>query len=461
MSLTKKLLVFPPIALGVAVLILAVSCREGAELRPPGEQALKARTIVVKKHTVLPRALAFGSAEPKSVWRGIAQVSGQVASVHSGLNPGELLPKGTVLLTIDRTDYELAVVQAKASLRQVEAEASKLAVSKRNDSALLEIEQRSLKLARAELERSRGLRKEGTATDADLDERERAVLAQELKVKTISNNLESNTAQEKVLAAQKKLNAAKLASAERDLTRTRIVVPFDCRVAETNVEPTQFVAQGQELVVADSIDVTEVPAQIALERINPILRNPGRDLPPLGRQDFWKSTSSEMFAKLFGLEAKVRVRAGSLVFEWPARFVRASPQIDPTTRTVGLVVAVDEPYLGARPGVHPPLVKGMYCEVEVSGKPRPGCFVVPRQALRGDGDTVYVLDAEKRLELRKIEVDLVQARFVVVSSGLEEGEHLVVSDLVPAIPGTLLESLPDEELSAWLVREAAGEADAQ
>ena len=105
MSLTKKLLVFPPIALGVAVLILAVSCREGAELRPPGEQALKARTIVVKKHTVLPRALAFGSAEPKSVWRGIAQVSGQVASVHSGLNPGELLPKGTVLLTIDRTDY--------------------------------------------------------------------------------------------------------------------------------------------------------------------------------------------------------------------------------------------------------------------------------------------------------------------------------------------------------------------
>jgi RND family efflux transporter MFP subunit len=458
--LTKKLLVFPPIALGVAVLILAVSCREGGALRPPGEQALKARTIVVKKLTVLPRALAFGSAEPKSVWRGIAQISGQVATVNSSLNPGELLPKGTVLLTIDRTDYELAVVQATASLRQVEAELSKLAVSKRNDAALLEIERRSLKLARAELRRTQGLRREGTATDTDLDERERSVLAQELKVKTISNNLESNTAQEKVLAAQKRLSAAKLASAERDLTRTQIVLPFDCRVAETNVEETQFVAQGQELVVADSIDVTEVAAQIALERINPILRNPGRELPALGK-DFWKSTSSEMFAKAFGISAKVRVRAGSLVFEWPARFVRASPQIDSTTRTVGLVVAVDDPYLKARPGVHPPLVKGMYCEVEVSGKPRPGCIVVPREALRGNGDTIYVLDAKKRLEVRRVEIDLVQARFVVLSSGLSEGEHLVVSDLVPAIPGTLLESRPDEELSAWLTREAAGEGSAQ
>lgn len=460
MPLTKKLLVFPPIALGVAVLILAVSCRPEGALRPPGEQALKARTIVVKKHTVVPRALAFGSAVPKSVWRGIAQISGQVASIHSSLNPGELLPKGTVLLTIDRTDYELAVVQATASLRQIEAEQSKLAVGKRNDSALLEIERRSLKLARAELARTRGLRREGTATDTDLDERERGVLAQELKVKTISNNLESSTAQEKVLAAQLRLSAAKLASAERDLTRTRIVVPFDCRVAEANVEETQFVAQGQELVVADSIDVTEVPAQIALEQINPLLRNPGRDLPRLG-QNFWKSVSSEKFAEMFGITAKVRVRAGSLVFEWPARFVRASPQIDATTRTVGLVVAVDDPYLNSRPGVHPPLVKGMYCEVEVSGKPRPECFVVPREALRGDGRTIHVLDAEGRLAVREVEIDLVQARFVVLKSGLSEGERLVVSDLVPAIPGTLLEAVPDEELGAWLAAEAMGEASAQ
>lgn len=460
MPLTKKLLVFPPIAVGVLVVFLAVSCRDGGAMRPPGERAVAVRTITATKLTVLPRALAFGTAEPKSVWRGIAQVSGQITSVHSGLNPGELLPKGTVLLTIDRTDYELAVAQATATLRQAEAEQSKLRVSKRNDTALLEIERRSLKLARSELKRTRGLRAEGSGTDADVEERQRATLAQELKVKMISNNLESNTAQEEVLEAQKRLSASKLKSAQRDLTRTSMTVPFDCRVAVSNVEETQFVTQGQELVVADSIDSTEVPAQIALDRINPILRNPGRDLPPLGR-NFLVNLTSEEFAKLFGLKTTVRVRSGSMAFEWPARFLRVSPQIDPVTRTVGLVVAVDDPYLQARPGVHPPLVKGMYCEVELSSKPRPDCFVVPRQALRGDGNTLYVLDAKDRLELRRVEIDLVQARFVVLKSGLAEGDRLVVSDLVPAIPGTLLKAIPDQELSEWLVREAAGRASAQ
>ena len=41
-------------------------------------------------------------------------------------------------------------------------------------------------------------------------------------------------------------------------------------------------------------------------------------------------------------------------------------------------------------------------------------------------------------------VGLIQPEFVVIEEGLEAGERVVISDLVPAIEGMLLKPLPDE-----------------
>ena len=65
-----------------------------------------------------------------------------------------------------------------------------------------------------------------------------------------------------------------------------------------------------------------------------------------------------------GLSATVRLPEFSL--GWEARFARMSDTIDPQTRTVGVIVEVDDPYEGVRPGVRPPLVKEMFVEVEIS-----------------------------------------------------------------------------------------------
>ena len=47
------------------------------------------------------------------------------------------------------------------------------------------------------------------------------------------------------------------------------------------------------------------------------------------------------------------LRAGSDVIEWPARFARTSDTVDPKTRTIGAIVAVDGAYLQATPGRRP------------------------------------------------------------------------------------------------------------
>ena len=56
----------------------------------------------------------------------------------------------------------------------------------------------------------------------------------------------------------------------------------------------------------------------------------------------------------FGLAAEVRLSTEEIQASWDARFERMSDRIDPQTRTIGVIVAVDEPYRKAVPGKRPP-----------------------------------------------------------------------------------------------------------
>lgn len=134
---------------------------------------------------------------------------------------------------------------------------------------------------------------------------------------------------------------------------------------------------------------------------------------------------------------------------------RLREQFDPRTRTLGLVIAVDKPYEKAVPGKRPPLVQGMYCEVELRGSPRSGRVVVPRSSVH-EGH-VYLVAEDSRLERRAVAADFAQAGFVCLRSGLRGGETLVVSDPVPAIGGMLIEPVLDESTRSRLVAEAVGE----
>ena len=153
-----------------------------------------------------------------------------------------------------------------------------------------------------------------------------------------------------------------------------------------------------------------------------------------------------------GIHGIIRLRLADRIIEWAGRVVRISDTLDPSTRTVGIIVAVDKPYAKAVPGKRPPLVKGMFVEVELRAKPVENRIVVPRAAIRAG--RVLVVDADNRLRSKPVEIGFVQGDVAILSAGLTAGEQIVVSDLSPAIDGMLLKATQDPDLAQRLVREA-------
>jgi hypothetical protein len=157
---------------------------------------------------------------------------------------------------------------------------------------------------------------------------------------------------------------------------------------------------------------------------------------------------NELLSEMAGLDPLVRLDLGNSVAEWQAEFVRMADQVDPQTRTMGVVVAVDRSFDKVIPGVRPPLSKGMFVQVLLRGRANRPRVVVPRGAVR-DG-AVYLVDAERRLRRQPVEVLFDQGAYSVIGAGLEAGQQVVLSDLVPAVDGMLLDPQPDLEVAAQL-----------
>jgi hypothetical protein len=163
---------------------------------------------------------------------------------------------------------------------------------------------------------------------------------------------------------------------------------------------------------------------------------------------------SEEFADLIALEPVVRLDMGNHVAEWQAEFVRFSDTVDPETRTMGVVVAVDRPFEKVIPGYKPPLSKGMFVNVIMRGRNATQRLLVPRSAVRAN--TVYVADQDNRLRRRPVKILFSQGDISVIEQGLEAGERVVVTDLVPAVDGMLLQVQLDEALNRSLKAHGKG-----
>jgi membrane fusion protein, multidrug efflux system len=443
----KKALFIPAVAVGVAALVLAVKGREGPEQEPLRETTSKVRIIEAASVTVLPRALGYGTVTPAKTWEAVAEVKGRIVEIHPRLKKGALLARGDTLLRIDATDYQLAIAETEANIRAVNAQLAELKAKESNTRLSLGIEERTLKLSIKDLERKRELQKRKNASQAAVDQEERNVLARRQAAQNLRNTLNLIPAERQVLEATLALSRTRLETAMLNLDRTVIQAPFDCRIAQVNVEQTQYAAQGKVLVIADGIDAAEVSAQIPMERLIHLIL-PGIENP------FLTSAAPVDLRKVLALKATVRLRGGDIHAEWPARFARISDTIDPQTRTAGIIVAVDEPYRMIIPGKRPPLTKNMFVEVELSGPVRTEQVIVPRVALH-DGQ-LYVADKDNRLELRDVTVAFSQTNFAAISQGLKAGERVIVSDLIPAVDGMLLDPVADERTKKALIAEATG-----
>lgn len=445
----KPLLALPPIAAGIVVVVLLVQGKDAPERVERVERSQPARVIRVKTTSVLPRSIAYGTVEPARVWRAVSEVSGKIVEKHPKLEVGEIVEKGTVLLRVDPREFELAVSELQASLVNYDAQLSQLDTREENTKASLAIESRVLEISNKELERKRELFAGGQGSQADVDQEERATLQQRKQVRDLENTLNLVPAERAALVASKNATQAKLETAKLTLAGATIVAPFHCRVHAVSVEQSQFVGIGQELAEGHGMAAAEVPAQVPMGKLRPLMPDGGQ--PLLTGEVLFIADMEERF----GLSAIVRLQMPGLKTEWPARVARFSSTIDAKTRTMSAIVVVDKPYEKVIPGKRPPLIAGMFCEVELRGRAKPGRVLIPRAALH-EGEA-YVVESN-RLVRKAVTVDFALGDFVCLAKGLDDGETLVVSDLVPAIDGMLLSSRVDEELQSRLAAVARGEA---
>jgi len=447
LAMRRLWLFLVPVIVGALVLAIAIKTRPSPVQLPARELTARVRVISVPEVTLIPRAVGYGTVKPGRVWQAVAGVAGKIVEIHPDLKKGAIIGKGAVLLKIDPTDYRLAITQAEANIHAINAQIEEQNGSEKNTKASLEIEQRSLTLTNGDLERKRKLLQQGTVSQSAVDQEERNFLKSRLNVQSLRNTLNLIPAARDVLAAQRAQNQARLEAARIDLERTVITAPFDARIAEVNVEATQYTSRGQVLAVADDIALAEVTAQIPIGRLLNLI-------PPHTAMPDSAAGMMSRLPDLLGFEAVVRLRASAVNAQWPARFTRINDTIDPETRTAGIIVAVDDPYRHALPGSRPPLTKNMFVEVELKGRARPGQIVIPRSSLHGSN--VYIVNAEDRLEIRPVEVAFAQTDFSVIKDGLKAGETIIISDPIPAISGMLVEATQDEAASAMLTREAEG-----
>lgn len=445
----RRLLFVPPIVAGVLIAWFLTSRAEGPQRKPATEVARELRVITAPAVDVVPRVLGYGTAKPARVWRAVSEVGGRVITLHPRLRAGEFIAAGELAFEIDRREYELAVKRFESELARVAAQMRELETQASNDRASLEIEQSNLQLAQAELERIQGLAATNTATPTEVRQAEQAFLSARQAVLRLENALELNVRQLETAEASKAVTAAQLEQAKLDLSKTSVRAPFTCRLQVVNLELDQFVQPGQLLFEADGTEASEINAQVPIGELIKLMRK-----SPEFRID--EIPDFDRIREVLDISATARLSAAELTATWDAELTRIREQLDPTTRAVQVVVRVNKPYEGVRPGVKPPLVRGAYCEVELRGGPLTGLVIVPRAALDGDG--VWVVNAEDRLERRSVDVLFRMGDFATVSAGVNAGERVVAVDPSPAIAGQLVAATEAEDVRTRLLAQARGEA---
>jgi multidrug efflux system membrane fusion protein len=433
--LSRRLLILPPLAVGMATLGMAIASRHGPQQDSVSEKPRILSVAKVEQRQIQPRVVGYGLARASQVWRAVARVKGTVTETHPNLNAGAVIPKGSILVRIDPTDYELQLDQLTADAEALRAQIAEAEVSRNNDEAMLELELQSLQLLQSELERRRRLHSKNAASTGELEQAEGEVLRQKRAVQGYRSTLNLYPSKLDRLGANLVAVEKKITAARRELARTVIEAPFDCRLAFVNIENGQYVATNELLFEVHGVGAVEVEAKLPIDDLHKLI--------PSCTDEYAPKDGESIESVMDGLLATVRIRSGDYLRECPARLVRIREQVDPRTRTLGVVVEIEQG-LESEQIEYPPLLEGTFCEVELAGRVRNQQFVVPTAAVRNQ--ELFIVNTEQRLERRAVSTVLTIGQEAVVQGDLQPGELVVVGDPSPAVDGMLVDAKLEERL---------------
>jgi RND family efflux transporter MFP subunit len=365
------------LGLGAGAYVLLHAAKPEPDKRDEAARPVTVFVEQVKPAQVQLDVVTQGEVRSRITIELVAQVGGRITAVSPEFTEGGTVLPGATLLSIEDTDYRLALSRAQAQVA-----AAKVAVE----------------LAHA---------------DAD-------VARKQLRNSPNPSALALKKPQVAEALAQMKAAQADLQQAQVNLDRTSIALPFQGRIAKTYADLGQYVASGTPLGQAFATDRVEIrlpinDAQLASLGL-PIGYVAGEDGGPV----------VELSARVAGQQQL-----------WTGRLVRLDASIDSDTRLLYAMAVVDDPYGENASAQGMPLAIGLYVSARIFGREISNAVQISSSALRA-GDTVYVVNSAGLLEIRNVSVSHSSPEFAIIENGLVSGDRVIISSIRNPIPGMAL-----------------------
>ncbi|MCD6353248.1 MAG: efflux RND transporter periplasmic adaptor subunit [Proteobacteria bacterium] len=376
--------------------------------KEPGGALVQTMTVRSENKTVTVRG--YGTVQPRMEANIVPQVSGKVVWVAPQFVAGGIFQQGRHLFRIEKIDYELAVEMARADLKKAEYELAKV--------------ESDARVARIQWEKWKRQKNNN-------DENTKEILLSPSPLVLYEPQLENARAQ--VDAARAFLSRAFL-----DLKRTRFEAPFNCMIRAESIDVGQYVRAGENLGQLFGTDMVEIVVPLSFQEMTWL------EVPVGG-------------SKKNKINAEVRLKAGSRVYTWPGVLNRSLGEVDAKGRMVKTVVQVKHPYSKSKTKNGTDLALGMFVEVSLFGKVLENVISVPRSALR-DNNTVWLTGEDGSLHIQPVQYAWATDEEVWVTSGIKEGEKVVLTSLSGAVEGMRLRIVGQDTISVNNKEQEHGES---
>ncbi|ENW7041540.1 multidrug efflux RND transporter periplasmic adaptor subunit MtrC [Neisseria gonorrhoeae] len=357
-------------ALAASVALALSSCGKADEAAQGGQPAgREAPAPVVGVVTVHPQTVALTVELPGRLESlRTADVRAQVGGIIQKrlFQEGSYVRAGQPLYQIDSSTYEASLESARAQLATAQATLAK---------------------ADADLARYKPL----VAADAiSKQEYDAAVTAK-------------RSAEAGVKAAQ-----AAIKSAGISLNRSRITAPISGFIGQSKVSEGTLLNAGDTTVLA------------TIRQTNPMYVNvtqSASEVMKLRRQ----IAEGKLLAADGVIAVGIKFDDGT-VYPEKGRLLFADPTVDESTGQITLRAAV--------PNDQNILMPGLYVRVLMDQVAADNAFIVPQQAVtRGTKDTVMIVNAQGGMEPREVTIAQQQGANWIVTSGLKDGDKVVVEGI--------------------------------
>lgn len=200
---------------------------------------------------------------------------------------------------------------------------------------------------------------------------------------------------------------------------TVIRAPFKGLATSAGLKAGEEIAAGKTMLTLDSLDHVEITIGLSSEKLA-MLANVEKDD---------EGVTDEVRGSLAQAWMEVAREDGSE--RQPARLSARSVSLNPGTGLVEASLLVDN--LSSPGALH---------QVFISGQPKSGQVVIPRNAIHSG--EVFVADEKQRLKKRQVSVKYTLDNYAVICRGLEPGETLIIGDVNSLRPGGRLDLRLDD-----------------